>query len=472
MTAMNKYGKFKKNLALSLLVLSSLTVATDALACKRLDIGCKIREAAQRAREQADAEVQRARDAAQKAQQQAAQAAAQAAQAAQQAAQQAAAKAAADAAAAKAAADALARQAQAEALRLAAQAQHRLPIKPAEVLMLASKRADLIANTAQGTALNAQHATLLGIKRAGSDVNGAFKNAGDDLEKLAKQFNIAIPDVASLIQAAMQPPLSEIKAMDGYRKVVNANLASLSQEDMGVIWSVMRSVMAHERPSDDDIDDLDDVMKALFGEVTNGCAICPGKPTYSSVGFGITITSPGIPEAPVSGTLGFDLMMSTYPVNNGKPLFVAGYNVAVQATALPPIEPDISIDLKWAQGQLSANKIPQISMGLDITTPGMQTQYGAVAGAGGVSLTLPNSVFIFLDKGERNKLLAALKDPSKGPAFVSQAVITAMNDLKTMFMNPGYGAGLSLSPPGAGKLKALAPDGALSTSIAGSMISF
>ncbi|MDB5960933.1 MAG: hypothetical protein JWP59_2227 [Massilia sp.] len=469
---MNKYGKFKKNLALCLLVLGSLTVATDALACKRFDIGCKIREAAQRAREQADAEAQRVREAAQRAQQQAAQAAQAAQQSAQQAAQQAAAKAAADAAAARAVADALARQAQAEALRLAAQAQHRLPIKPAEVLMLASRRADLVANTAQGTALNAQHATLLGMNRVGSDINGAFKNAGDDLEKMAKQFNIAIPDVASLIQSAMQPPLSQIKAMDAYRKVVNAKLATLSTEDMGVIWSVMRSVMARERPSDDDIDDLDDVMVALFGDVTNGCAICPSKPTFSSVGFGITITSPGIPQTPVAGTLGFDLMMSTYPVNNGRPLFVAGYSVAVQATAQPPIEPDISIDIKWAQGQLSANKIPQISMGLDITTPGMQTQYGAVAGAGGVSLTLPNSVFIFLDKGERNKLVAALKDPSKGPAFVTQAVTTAMNDLKTMFLNPGYGAGVSLSPPGAGKLKALAPDGALSTSIAGSIISF
>lgn len=469
---MKKYGKFKKNLALSLLVLGSLTVATDALACKRFDIGCKIREAAQRAREQAEAESQRAREAAQRAQQQAQQATAQAAQAAQQAAQQAAAKAAADALVVKAAAEALARQAQAEALRLAAQAQHRLPIKPAEVLAFASRRADLIGNTAQGTALNAQHATLLGMKRVGNDVNGAFKNAGDELEKMAKQFNIAIPDVASLIQSGMQPPLSEIRAMEAYRKVVNGKLATMSQDDMGVIWSVMRSVMARERPSADDIDDLDDVMIALFGDVTNGCAICPSKPTYSSVGFGITITSPGIPETPVSGTLGFDLMMSTYPVNNGKPLFVAGYSVAVQATAQPPIEPDVSIDIKWAQGPLSPNRIPQISMGLDITTPGIPTQYGGVAGAGGVSLTIPNSVFIFLDKGERYKLLAALKDPSKGPAFVTQAVTTALNDLKTMFLNPGYGAGLSLSPPGEGKLKMLAPDGALSTSIAGSIISF
>lgn len=469
---MTNYRKLKKNLALSLLVLGSLTMATDALACGRFDVGCKIREAANKARAQAEAEANRAKEAAQRAQQQAAQAAQAAQQAAQLAAQQAAAKAAADAAAAKVVAEAAARQAQAEALRLATLAQHRLPIKPAEVLQLASRRADLIANTAQGTALNAEHATLLGLKRTGSDINGAFKNAGDDLEKMAKQFNIAIPDVASLMQASMQPPLSEIRAMEGYRKVVNARLAAMSKDDMGVIWSVMRSVMAHERPGADDIEDLNDVMLSLFGDVSKGCTICPSKPTYSSVGFGITITSPGVPDTPVSGTLGFDLMMSTYPVNNGKPLFVAGYSVAVQATAQPPIEPDISIDVKWAQGPLSPNKIPQISFGLDITTPGAQTPYGAVAGAGGVSLTIPNSVFIFLDKGERYKLLAALKDPSKGPAFVAQAVTTAMNDLKTMFLNPGYGAGLSLSPPGAGKLKALAPDGAMSTSIAGSMISF
>jgi hypothetical protein len=183
------------------------------------------------------------------------------------------------------------------------------------------------------------------------------------------------------------------------------------------------------------------------------------------------VTSPGIPETPVSGTLSFDLMMSTYLVN-GKPIFVAGYGVAAQATIQPPVEPDVSIDIKWAPGALSANKIPQISMGIDITTPGMQTPYGAVAGSGGVSLTLPNSVFIFLDKGERNKLVAALKDPSKGPSFVLNAVTTALNDLKTMFLNPGYGAGLSMSPLGAGKLKALAPDGSMSTSIAGSIISF
>ncbi len=469
---MTKYRNIKKTLISSLLVLGSLTAATDALACKRWDIGCKIREAANRARDAANAEAQRVRDEANRAAQAAQQAAQAAAAAAQQAAQQAAAQAAAEAAAAKAAAETAARLAEAEALRLAAQVQHRLPIKPAELASIVTKRANAYAGTAQGTALGASHATLAGMKRVGNDINGAFKSAGDELENLAKSFNIAIPDVGSLVQTAMKPPLSEIRAMDGYRKVVNANLAKLSQEDMGVIWSTMRSVMTHERPSADDIDDLDDVMKALFGDLTNGCAICPSKPTYSSVGFGMTITSPGIPETPVSLSMGFDLMMSTYLVN-GKPQFVAGYSVAAQATAVPPPpEPSVTIDLKWAPGQLSANTIPQISMGLDITTPGAETPYGSVAGSGGVSLTLPNSVFIFLDKGERNKLVAALKDPSKGPAFVLGAVTTALNDLKTMFLNPGYGAGVSVDPFGRGSLKALSPDGALSTSIAGSIISF
>lgn len=456
---MNKNFISKTALAVSMVMLGSLATVEEASACGRWDVACKARRAANQARERAENEARRLDEARRQAQQ----LAQNQADAARRLAEEAAAQAAAQAAAAKAAEEAALRAATEAANRMAEMALRQSPISPNEAMNLATRHANMVASTAQGAAVTSLQATSQGLTRAANDVNSAFRSVGDELESELKKLNVAIPDVAEFAQTAMRPALNELKSFDAFRRTMSNNFAKLDKEDIGVIWGIMRTVMEQKRPSDQQAEDFAEIMRDLFGDVTKGCAICP-KSGPASVGFAVTVSSPTVGQIPLSASMSFSLVQSTYLVN-GKPLFVAGYTMSTDASAQPRLTPEVTLDVVWSPGELSTSKIPSATLGVGMSTPAVETPYGSYSGGGGVGLTMPDTVFKFFDKAERRKLLAALKDPSRGPSWVVSQANAAITDLRKMVMNPSYEAGISIGFPGAMALSP--PDGGMSLSISG-----
>jgi len=245
---------------------------------------------------------------------------------------------------------------------------------------------------------------------------------------------------------------------------MSSNFGKLTKEDIGNIWGIMRTVMEQKRPSDEQIEDFQEVMKDLFGDISNGCQICP-KTGPAGVGIGLTVASPTAGQIPLGASVTFSLVQSTYLVN-GKPLFVAGYTVNAEATSASRPTPEVSLDVVWAPGQLSTSKLPSATLSVSMSTPAVETAYGSYSGGGSVGLVMPDTVYMFFDKNERRKLLAALKDVSKGPKWVVEKANAAITDLRKMVMNPAYEAGISVGMPGSGALK-LKPDGGLVMSLSG-----
>ncbi|TXI64431.1 MAG: hypothetical protein E6Q48_04120 [Limnohabitans sp.] len=457
---MKKINSTKKTLIAAMVTLASLTATTDVWACKRWDVACKAREAVKRARERAEEEARRVQQAAQQAQQ-----VAQAqADAAKRAAEQAAALAAQQAAAAKAAEEEALKAATEAANRLAELARQQSPISPSEAMNFANSRLNQVTSTAQGVALSSLQATASGMTRVGNDINSAFRNVGDELESELKKLNVDMPDVAGFAQEAMKPAINELKSFDAFRRTMSSNFGKLSKEDIGNIWGIMRTVMEQKRPSDEQIEDFQEVMKDLFGDISNGCQICP-KTGPAGVGIGLTVASPTAGQIPLGASVTFSLVQSTYLVN-GKPLFVAGYTVNAEATSASRPTPEVSLDVVWAPGQLSTSKLPSATLSVSMSTPAVETAYGSYSGGGSVGLVMPDTVYMFFDKNERRKLLAALKDVSKGPKWVVEKANAAITDLRKMVMNPAYEAGISVGMPGSGALK-LKPDGGLVMSLSG-----
>ena len=457
---MKKINSTKKTLIAAMVTLASLTATTDVWACKRWDVACKAREAVKRARERAEDEARRVQQAAQQAQQ-----VAQAqADAAKRAAEQAAALAAQQAAAAKAAEEAAMKAATEAANRLAELARQQSPISPSEALNFANSRMNQVTSTTQGVALSSLQATASGMTRVGNDINSAFRNVGDELESELKKLNVDMPDVAGFAQEAMKPAINELKSFDAFRRSMSSNFGKLNKEDIGNIWGIMRTVMEQKRPSDEQIEDFQEVMKDLFGDISNGCQICP-KTGPAGVGIGLTVASPTAGQIPLGASVTFSLVQSTYLVN-GKPLFVAGYTVNAEATSASRPTPEVSLDVVWAPGELSTSKLPSATLSVSMSTPAVETAYGSYSGGGSVGLVMPDTVYMFFDKNERRKLLAALKDVSKGPKWVVEKANAAITDLRKMVMNPAYEAGISVGMPGNGALK-LKPDGGLVMSLSG-----
>ncbi len=462
---MNKSTRSKKALVTGMIVLGSLLTTSEVWACKRWDVACKAREAIKRAREKAEDEARRIEQAAKQAQQVAQ---AQAEQA-KRAAEQAAALAAQQAAAAKAAEEAAMKAATEAANRLAELARQQAPISPNEAMNFANNRFNQVASSTQGVALTSLQATASGMTRVGNDINSAFRNVGDELESELKKLKVEFPDVAGFAQDAMKPALNELKSFDAFRRTVSGNFAKLDKEDIGAIWGIMRTVMEQKRPSEDQIEDFSLIMKDLFGEVSNGCAICP-KPVRAGVGIGLTVASPTAGQIPLGASVTFSLMQSTYLVN-GKPLFVAGYTVNAEATTASRPTPEASLDMMWAPGELTTSKLPSATLSVNMSTPAVETPYGSYSGGGAVGLTMPDTVYMFFDKNERRKLVSALKEPSKGPSWVVSKANEAITDLRKMIMNPAYEAGISIGFQG-NPLKVGRPDGGLAMSMSGVIGSF
>jgi hypothetical protein len=77
---------------------------------------------------------------------------------------------------------------------------------------------------------------------------------------------------------------------------------------------------------------------------------------------------------------------------------------------------------------------------------------------------------MFLDKGERNKLLATLKNPAQGPNYVIGKANQAIRELKDMVMNYGLETGINVGFPGS--LAFARPDGAMVMSVGGIIATF
>jgi hypothetical protein len=366
------------------------------------------------------------------------------------------------AAAARAAAEAAARA----ALEVARQ---RAPMQPNEAVNFATAR----LNQAGSGAVNTMMAASSGITRAANDVNSGFRTAGDALDNELKKLNVRIPDVAGIVLESTKPAVNQVKSFDAFRRAMNTNFAKLDGNDMGAIWSIMRSVMESKRPSNEQIADFQATMRDLVGDVSNGCQVCP-MPGRSGVGISVTIATPtvtgstGLP-IPLGGSVTFRLVQSTYLVN-GRPQFVADYAVNAEATAAVRTLPEVSLGVAWIRGQLATNVLPLPSLGVAVSTPGAQTQYGSYSGAGSVGLTMPEAVYMFLDKGERNKLLATLKNPAQGPNYVIGKANQAIRELKDMVMNYGLETGINVGMPGS--LAFTRPDGAMVMSVGGIIATF
>ena len=442
-----------------MVMMGSLMATSEALAgCRWYDAGCKAREAADKVRRAAEEAARAAQAAADRAR---AEAEARAAEA-RRIAEQAAALAAQQAAAARAAAEAAARA----ALEVARQ---RAPMQPNEAANFANAR----LNQAGSGAVNAMMAASSGITRAANDVNAGFRSAGDALDNELKKLNVQIPDVAGYVQEAVKPAAGQVKSFDAFRRTMDSNFAKLDSNDIGAIWSVMRTVMEQKRPSNEQIAEFDAAMRDLFGDVANGCAVCP-MPGPSGVGISVTVSSPTVSGAtglpiPLGASVTFRLVKSTYLVN-GRPQYVADYAVNAEATTAVRTIPEVSLGVTWINGELATNVLPLPSLSVSVAAGGAPTVYGSFAAGGGVGLTMPESVYMFLDKGERNKLLATLKNPSQGPAYVIDKANQALRDMETMVRNPSYEAGISVGMPGSvARIKA---DGALVMSVAGVIASF
>ena len=449
-----------KTLVACMVMMGSLMATSEALAgCRWYDAGCKAREAADKVKRAAEEAARAAQAAADRAR---AEAEARAAEA-RRVAEQAAALAAQQAAAARAAAEAAAKA----ALEVARQ---RAPMQPNEAVNFATAR----LNQAGSGAVNTMMAASSGITRAANDVNSGFRTAGDALDnELKKLNNVRIPDVAGFVQDATRPAVNQVKSFDAFRNTLNNNFAKLDSNDMGAIWSIMRTVMEQKRPSNEQIADFQATMRDLVGDVSNGCQVCP-MPGRSGVGISVTIATPtvtgstGLP-IPLGGSVTFRLVQSTYLVN-GRPQFVADYAVNAEATTAVRTIPEVSLGVTWINGELATNVLPLPSLSVSVAAGGAPTVYGSFAAGGGVGLTMPESVYMFLDKGERNKLLATLKNPSQGPAYVIDKANQALRDMETMVRNPSYEAGISVGMPGSvARIKA---DGALVMSVAGVIASF
>lgn len=451
-----KKNNFSTNTLLScMIMLGSLMASSEAMAgCSRWDLGCKAREAANRIRDEA----RRAEEAANRAR---AEAEARANEA-RRAAEQAAALAAQQAAAARAAAEAAARA----ALEVARQ---RSPISPNEAVNFANAKFNQAGSGAQGLAVSSMMAASSGLTRAANDVNSAFRTAGDALDNELKKLNVRIPDVAGFVQEGTKPAMNEVKNFDAFRRAMNSNFAKLDGNDMGAIWSIMRTVMEQKRPSNEQVADFQATMRDLFGDVSNGCQICP-KQGPSGVGVSVTVSSPTAGQIPLGGSVTFSLVQSTYLVN-GKPLFVAGYTVNAEATSAVRPAPEVTLGVTWINGALSTTVLPSATISVTMSTPAVETQYGSFSGGGAVGLTMPDSVYMFLDKGERNKLLATLKNPSQGPAYVIEKANQAIRDLESMVRNPAYEAGITIGMPGTSAMK-FKPDGGMVMSLSGVIAAF
>ena len=454
---MKKSNLLTKTVLSSMIALSSLMVTTEALAgCKWYDAGCKAREAAQKAKEAADRlkqEAERARIEAERV-----------ANEARLAAERAAALAAEQAAAARAAAEEAARVA-------AAWAAARAPINPNEAANFATSRLNQAGPGLQGLAVSSMQATAMGLTRVGNDINWAFRRTSDALDAELRRLNLPIPDVAGFVQQAAGPAINEVKSFDAYRRAMGANFARLDSNDIGAIWSVLRTVMLGNRPSDGQMADYRAAFTDLFGDVSNGCAVCP-RPYPSGVGVALTVSTPTATAngIPVGGSVSFNLLQSTYLVG-GKPLFVAGYTINAEATTAVRPTPEISMDVTWVAGALSTSKLPLATLSIAVSTPAVETAYGSWSGGGSVGFTTPEAVYMFLDQNERNKLFAAIKNPAQGPAYVLGKANQAINELKTMVTNPAYDAGISVGLPGTSAMK-LKPDGGMVLSLGGVIASF
>lgn len=453
---MKKSNLLTKTVLSSMIALGSLMATTEAMACSRFDVICKAREAARKAEQKARevaAAAERARVEAERV-----------ANEARLAAERAAALAAEQAAAARAAAEEAARVA-------AAWAAARAPINPNEAANFATSRLNQAGSGAQGLAVSSMQATAMGLTRVGNDINWAFRRTSDALDAELRRLNLPIPDVAGFVQQAAGPAINEVKSFDAYRRAMGANFARLDSNDLGAIWSVLRTVMQGGRPSDSQMADYRAAFTDLFGDVSNGCAVCP-RPYPSGVGVALTVSTPTATAngIPVGGSVSFNLLQSTYLVS-GKPLFVAGYTINAEATTAVRPTPEISMDVTWVAGALSTSKLPLATLSIAVSTPAVETAYGSWSGGGSVGFTTPEAVYMFLDQAERNKLLAALKNPAQGPAYVLEKANQAINELKTMVTNPAYDAGISVGLPGTSAMK-LKPDGGMVLSLGGVIASF
>lgn len=459
---MKKSNLLTKTVLSSMIALSSLMATTEAMACSRFDVVCKAREAARKAE-------QKAREAAERARQEAERARLEAERRAEEA------RRAAEAAAALAAQQAEAARIAAEeaAKAAAAWAAARVPISPTEASNFATSRLNQAGAGLQGLAVSSAQTTAMGLTRVGNDINWAFRRTGDALDAELRRLNLPIPDVAGFVQQAAGPAVNQVKSYDAYRRAMAANFARLDSNDIGAIWSVLRTVMQGNRPSDGQMADYRAAFTDLFGDVSNGCAVCPVPMGFpSGVGVALTVSTPTATAngIPVGGSVSFNLLQSTYLVS-GKPVFVAGYAINAEATtAVRPI-PEVSMDVTWVMGQLSTSKLPLATLSIAVSTPAVESAYGSWSGGGSVGFTTPDSVYMFLDQTERNKLLAALKNPSQGPNWVLEKINQALNDLKTMVTNPAIDAGISVGLPGTSAMK-LKPDGGMVLSLGGVIASF
>jgi acetyl-CoA acetyltransferase len=98
------------------------------------------------------------------------------------------------------------------------------------------------------------------------------------------------------------------------------------------------------------------------------------------------------------------------------------------------------------------------------------TPYGSFAGAGSVSLTMPEAVYMFLDKGERNKLLATLRNPAQGPNYVVGKANQAVREMRDMVRNYGLETGITIGMPGSTSW--VNPSGGMTMSVAGIIATF
>ena len=350
----------------------------------------------------------------------------------------------------------------------------RSPISSSEATNFAVSRLNQAGSGAQGLAVSSMQATATGLTRSASDINWAFRRTGDALDAELRRLNLPIPDVAGFVQQAAGPAVNEVKSFDAYRRAMGANFAKLDSTDLGAVWSVLRTVMKGERPSDGQMADYRAAFTDLFGDVSNGCAVCP-RSYPSGVGLAVTVSTPTITGStglpiPVGGSVTFSLLQSTYLVS-GKPLFVVGYAINAEVTtAIRPI-PEVTLDVTWVAGALSTSKLPLATLSIAVSTPAVETAYGSWSGGGSVGFTTPEAVYMFLDQNERNKLFAALKNPAQGPAYVLEKANLALNELKTMVTNPAYDAGISVGLPGTSAMK-LKPDGGMVLSLGGVIASF
>jgi hypothetical protein len=454
---MKKSNLCTKTVISCMIMLGSLTATTDAIAgCKWYDAPCKAKEAKKKAEELANKLKEEAERARIEAERQLAEANRIREEAERLAREQAAAQ--------LALAEEIARAA-------AAWAAQRAPISPTEASNFATSRLNQAGSGAQGLAVTSMQSTAMGLQRVGNDVNWAFRRTSDTLDAELRRLNLPIPDVAGFVQQAAGPAINEVRSFDAYRRAMGANFARLDSNDVGAIWSVLRTVMQGGRPSDGQMADYRAAFTDLFGDVSNGCAVCP-RPYPSGVGVALTVSTPTATAngIPVGGSVSFNLLQSTYLVS-GRPVFVAGYTINAEATtAVRPI-PEVSMDVTWVAGALSTSKLPLATISIAVSTPAIETAYGSWSGGGSVGFTTPDSVYMFLDQTERDRLLAALRNPAQGPNYVLQKANEAIRDLQTMVTNPAYDAGISVGLPGSSAMK-LKPDGGMVLSLGGVIASF